>query len=47
MKSYDESHDESNLIKTISYLPKIDFSLVIHYLTYLTFLINFTNQLFD
>ena len=47
MRSYNQSRDRSNLIKTILYLPKIDLSLVIYYLTYQTFLVNLPNQLFD
>ena len=47
MKSYDQSHDGFNLIGIILYLLKIDLSLVINHLIYLTFLINLTNQVFD
>ena len=44
MKSYIQSYNKSNIIRAILYLPRLDFSLVIHYLIYLTFLINFPNQ---
>ena len=47
IKSYNLSRDRSNLIETILYLLKIDFSLVTCYLTYLTFSINFSNQSFE
>ena len=47
MKLYDWSHDGFNLIETILYLSKFDLLLVIYHLTYLTFLINLTNQPFD
>ncbi len=47
MKSHDQSRDGSNLIEKISYLPKVNLSLVIHYLTYLIFLIKLLNQPFE
>ena len=47
IKSYNQSHDGFNLIKTILYLLKIDLSLVFRHLIYLTFLFNFLNQLAD
>ena len=47
MKSYNQSHDRTNLIKTILYLLKVNFFLIICHLTYLTFLINLPNQLFE
>ena len=43
MKSNDQSHNRFNQIGTILYLRKVDLSLVIYHLTYLIFLINFTN----
>ena len=46
MKSYDQSHNKSNLIRKILYLLKVDLLLVICYMTYLTFFINFSNQSF-
>ena len=47
MRSYDQTCNGSNLIGIISYLSKVDLSLIIHYSTYLTFLFNLPNQLFD
>ena len=47
MRSHDQSRDRSNLMKIILYLPKVDFSLVIRHLIYLTFSVNFLNQSFD
>ena len=47
IKLYDQVCDRSNLIKIILYLPKVYLLLVIHYLTYLTFSINFSKQLFE
>ena len=47
MRSYNQSHDRSNLIKIILYLSKVDFSLVTRHLTYLIFLVNLLNQFFD
>ena len=48
IKSPHQSHDRFNLFKTILYLLKVDFLLVICYLTYqiswLTFIIIFLNQ---
>ncbi len=46
MKSHDQSHDGSNLIGTISYLPKIELLLVIRYLIYLNFSVNLYDQPF-
>ena len=43
MKSHNQSCDGSNLVETILYLPKVDLFLLIFYLTYLTFFINFLN----
>ena len=47
IKSHNRSYNGSNLIGTISYFPKIDLSLVIYHLTYLTFLVKFLNQFFE
>ena len=47
MKPYDKSRDGFNLIRSILYLSKIDLWLIICHLTYLTFLINLTNQPFN
>ena len=47
MKSYNQSGDGFNLIRTISYLAKVDFLLVIHHLIYLIFLVNLYNQTFE
>ena len=47
MKLHDQSRDGSNLIGTISYLPKVDLSFVIRHLTYLTFSVNLHNQPFE
>ena len=47
MKSLDQSYDRFNLIGTILYLFKIDSLLVVYHLTYLTFSVNFSNQLFE
>ena len=44
MKSHDQSPDGANPIETISYLPKVDFLLVIRHLTYLTFSVNLHDQ---
>ena len=44
IRSYDQLRDGSNLIKKISYLAKVDLSLVIRHLNYPNFLINFLNQ---
>ncbi len=46
MELYDQSYDESNPIRTILYLSKVDFLLLIHYMTYLTFTINLYDQPF-
>ncbi len=46
MKSYDQLRDRPISIKTILYLPKIDFLLVIYHLTYLTFLVDLHDQPF-
>ena len=46
MTLHDQPRDTSNPIGIISYFPKVDFSLVICYLTYLTFLVNLLNQPF-
>ena len=43
MKSHDLLYNGSNLIETILYLPKIDLLLVIYYLIYIIFLVNFSN----
>ena len=47
MRSYDQLCDESNLMKIISYLLKVDLLLVIYHLTYLIFLVNLSNQSFE
>ncbi len=47
MKLHDQLHNGSNLIETILYLSKVDLSLIICHLAYLTFLVNLHNQLFE
>ena len=43
IRSHNMTYDRSNLIETILSLSKIEFSLVIYYLTHLTFLLNLSN----
>ncbi len=46
IKSHYQSRDEFNPIEIISYLSKINLSLVMHHLTYLIFSVNFHDQTF-
>lgn len=46
MRSYAQLRNGSNPIETISYFPKDNLLCIIYHLTFLTFLVNFSNQLF-
>ncbi len=49
MKWYDQSRNWFNQLGQFYIIThsKVDFLLIIHYLTYLIFLVNFYNQLFE